>query len=153
MDAAHPLTHHVLFHSLPDEEMDQLVPFLVRRTFAPGEVLFVRGDPPGDVFFLTAGIVKVYLVSGRDEQLLAYVMPGESLGEMSAMDGLPRSANAMAMAEAEAYCVSAETFRRFVHSAPVASSRLLHQLSRRLRRMDENAVDILFTTRRALPRD
>src|SRR5437763_403450 len=137
MDAGHPLTNHMLFRGLPDEETDQLVPFLVRRTFTLGEMLFLRGDPPGDVFFLTIGSVKVYLVSGTEEQVLAYVMPGESLGEMSALDGMPRSANAMAIQETEAYCVSAETFRRFVNSAPVAAARLLHQLSRRLRHMDE----------------
>ena len=146
MDDPHPLTRHVLFHSLPDEEINQITPFLVRREFARGEVLFRRGDPPGDVFFFVKGIVKVFLAAGSDEQVLAYVLPGDSLGEMSALDGLPRSATAVTMEEAEAYCVSDETFRRFVNSAPVAASRLLRMLAGRLRRMDEHAVDVLFSS-------
>ncbi|MBT4710402.1 MAG: cyclic nucleotide-binding domain-containing protein, partial [Alphaproteobacteria bacterium] len=63
----------------------------------PGSWLFERGQETSHVYFVIEGTVRVlnYSSSGRVVRF-ASVGPGGLLGELSAMDGLPRSATVVA---------------------------------------------------------
>ncbi len=69
-----------------------------RRVFAPGDLLFVEGDRSHNVYVCLEGRVRVFLTmpSGR-ELLVGIKMPGDEFGELSALDGRPRSASAAAI--------------------------------------------------------
>ncbi len=144
MDTRHPITRHALFQDLPDDELERVLPLLRPRCFRRGQVLFHRGDRTGEVHFVMAGAVRIHVGEPPAERVVAYVLPGESVGELSAVDGLPRSATAVAIEDVECYSVDAEAFRQFIERAPVACSRLLRLLSARLRRMDEIAAELLY---------
>ena len=76
------------------EEMDELARCLRRRRFRKGEVIFVQGDPGSSLYLIEAGQVKISLASpeGR-EMTLALRGPGDFFGELSLLDGEPRSAD------------------------------------------------------------
>ena len=69
-----------------------------RRRFRSGQVLFTEGDDGRDVVVVLDGSVKIVSAapSGR-EVILEVVDAGELVGEMSAIDGQPRSATAVAL--------------------------------------------------------
>src|SRR5262245_54322985 len=130
-----------LLRGLPEAELEALRPLLRERAFQAGEVLFRAGDPPDFVYFIVGGAVdgavEVVLESLNGLHPLARILEGEAIGEMAALDGEPRSATVIAVEETHTLCVAADDFARFLESAPVASTRLLRQLSSRLRRSDE----------------
>lgn len=67
------------------------------RQFNGGEVLFNQGERSNFVVIIIDGYVKITAVSnGGAETLLAIRTAGDVVGELSAMDGLPRSATARA---------------------------------------------------------
>lgn len=112
------------------------------RSYARGQVLFFEGDPGGSVTALRSGRAKVSVqtLPGR-ELLLAVKGPGELLGEMSALDGRPRSATATAMEAVEALVVPASVFHEFLKDHPRIALRLLRTLASELRETDELLAD------------
>jgi CRP/FNR family transcriptional regulator, cyclic AMP receptor protein len=112
------------------------------RSYARGQVLFFEGDPGGSVIALRSGRVKVSVqtLPGR-ELLLAVKGPGELIGEMSALDGRPRSATATAMEAVQALVVSASVFQEFLKAHPRVALRLLQTLASELRNTDELIAD------------
>jgi CRP-like cAMP-binding protein/phosphoribosyl 1,2-cyclic phosphodiesterase len=110
-------------------------------SFDPGGVLFYRGDPPGGVYYLHHGHVRavVHAEDGR-EITVGQSGPGDTVGEMSALDAMPRSATVVAMEPVEATYISREAFKAALEASPEAAMRLLRILSRRLRELDERVV-------------
>jgi CRP/FNR family cyclic AMP-dependent transcriptional regulator len=113
-----------------------------RRAYQRGQILFSEGDPGGSVIALRSGRVKVSVQTllGR-ELLLTIKGPGELLGEMSALDGRPRSATATAMEIVHGLVVSASVFQEFLGEHPRIAHRLLKALTLELRNTDELIAD------------
>jgi CRP/FNR family transcriptional regulator, cyclic AMP receptor protein len=126
------------------------------RFYSRGEVLFFEGDRGDSVIALRSGRAKVSVqtLPGR-ELLLAVKGPGELVGEMSALDGRPRSATTTAMEGVEALVVSASVFHDFLKAHPRIALQLLRTLATELRDTDElladrDAGDTLSRTARRL---
>jgi CRP/FNR family cyclic AMP-dependent transcriptional regulator len=61
------------------------------------EVLFVAGDAGDSCYRIEDGLLKVTMVSRvGNERILAFLGPGAVVGELSIIDGRPRSASAVA---------------------------------------------------------
>ena len=69
-----------------------------RVNLADGEMLFRQGDPPGPYFALLAGALKVSsLREDGAEAILVVIEPGNWFGEISLLDGAPRTHDATAL--------------------------------------------------------
>ena len=112
------------------------------RSFPRGTALFHERQVSDKVMFLLHGRVKIASVSedGR-ERVLAFRGPGEVLGELSAIDGRPRSATVTAVDPVEALVVPGEDFRTFLERTPRATLYLLTALIGRLREADRKRVE------------
>ena len=110
--------------------------------YEPGREIFAEGADSDHVVALTAGRVKITSIDadGR-ESLLAVRAPGDLLGELSAIDKLPRSANAYALEIAEAIVVDSSTFDAFLRDHPSAAFALLEILTSRLRESDRRRIE------------
>jgi signal transduction histidine kinase len=73
--------------------------------------------------------------------LLAYRGPGDILGEMTVMSGVPRSATVIAVDDTDLLCVDGQVFRTLTSATPGICCTMLEVLSERLR-----AADIARTT-------
>lgn len=104
------------------------------RNYRAGTVLFRESDRGGFVLAVRNGRVKVFVStpSGR-EIVLAIKAPGDLLGELSAIDGRPRSATAVAIEPGQAVVVSNEVFDDVIDSHPRLAVRLLRTLATQLR--------------------
>lgn len=71
------------------------------------------------------------------EILVGYAGPGETIGEMSAIDGSPRSATVIAQEPLQASYISRDAFRAAIRRTPDAAMRMLTLLVRRLRDVDD----------------
>jgi CRP/FNR family cyclic AMP-dependent transcriptional regulator len=112
------------------------------RSFPAGAQLFRAGAGSDTVVVVLAGRVKVGspAAPGR-EAVLAFRGPGDLLGELSALDGRPRSATVSALEPVEALVVEARAFRAFLQERPRLALLLLELLSRRLRDADRKRVE------------
>jgi CRP/FNR family cyclic AMP-dependent transcriptional regulator len=84
--------------------------------------------------------VSIQTRSGR-EILLAVKEAGELVGELSVIDGRPRSATATALDSVDAVVVPAPAFAEFIESHPRIAVRLLRALAAQIRDADRRSVD------------
>ncbi len=93
-----------LFAGLEDEDIRELMSVAKRRTFRSGEVIFHREDPGQVLYVIKEGKVKISLISPDGQEISLVVFgKGECFGEIAILDGLSRSADAIAMEKVECY--------------------------------------------------
>jgi CRP/FNR family cyclic AMP-dependent transcriptional regulator len=103
-------------------------------TYAAGDVIFEEGGTADCVLLVRAGRVRVTATAGDGEEImLAERGAGEILGELSGIDGQPRSASVTATEEVSGIVVPLRAFRGFLLDNPRAALSLLELISRRLR--------------------
>jgi CRP-like cAMP-binding protein len=121
------------------------------RRYRRGEALFSEGDIADRVFMLESGWVIVRSAAANgDDVVLGLRGPGEILGELSILDGKPRSATAIAVADLEAVVTPAEHLIRTLERDPAANRELLIVIADRLREADRRRLE--FATKDALGR-
>jgi CRP-like cAMP-binding protein len=115
------------------------------RRYTSGTTIFREGDRGDSLHVVIDGSVRVTVVSARGEEAtVALLGPGEFVGDLALLDGLPRSANAVASQPTKTLVVTRDDFRRWLTERPKASLALLEALSRRVRRTDEVLADLTF---------
>ena len=121
-------------HTLTPAETDALEDMGEPGTYAAGEVIFEEGGTADCVLLVRTGRVRVTAATGDGgELLLAERGPGELLGELSGIDGQPRSASVTALDDVHGLVVPLRAFRGFLMAHPRVALALLEMLSRRLR--------------------
>lgn len=127
-----------LFRGLAQPQLLQLSQALHRKTFPAGTTLMTAEQPGEVVYFILHGTVKVHIEQedGHDV-IIALLGPGESVGEMSALDQMYRSASVVTLEESDLLWLDRAAFRRFLLTIPALSYNLTCALSSRLRQANE----------------
>ena len=128
--------------ALSEQERAWLEERGVRRSFPQGHALFHEKQVSDRVMIVLEGRVKI--ASSTDdgkERVLAFRGPGEALGELSAIDGRPRSASVTAVDPVEALVVPTSAFRTFLETNPRVMFFLMQRLIGRLREADRKRVE------------
>ena len=75
-------------------------------------MLFIAGDPGDGCYRVEQGLLKVSMIAPTGaERILAIVGPGAIVGELSTIDGLPRSASVTAVRDSALTFVSRAAFQ------------------------------------------
>jgi CRP/FNR family transcriptional regulator, cyclic AMP receptor protein len=123
---AHPLATIDLFRDLDPMALGEVERRVRIRQFKPGQTVVGYQDDSHDLFFILGGRLKVtiYSEAGR-EVAFRELTAGQSFGELSALDGQPRSANVIALTESQVGSMTAPDFLATVqHHSPVALATL-----------------------------
>ena len=132
------ILHQVpLFQLLDQDELNELASHLDEAHFRQGEFVFREGDAGGTMHLVVSGRVETFI---RDEDgqrvVLAEVEPGEMFGELSLLDGEPRSASAVAVESTRTFVVDRNDLELLFARRPAAALDILTELSRRIRKTD-----------------
>ncbi len=139
------LANVTLFAGLSASDRAALSAALRRRQFAKDEVIFQKGDPGEALCIIAAGTVKIVLSSAEGKEiLLALLGTGDFFGELSLLDGEPRSADAVAQDDCRLLLLRREDFLGFVRGHPQFAESLLRVLARRLRATDDIVDEAAF---------
>src|SRR5579875_2101113 len=109
------LRHSALFQKMTPEELDGVLARAVVRRIARGEFILHRGDPSIGMFIIAGGRVRISLVSEDGKEVTLGVLgPGETLGEMSLLDGEDCSADASAQEDCVLLLIERAQFLRML---------------------------------------
>jgi len=134
-----------LFHSLSEEAMKGLLANIRKIRFKKGEALFKKGMDGDSLFIIKRGKVKIVIGSEDGEEIiLAIFSVGDFFGEMSLLDGMPRSADAVAIEDTEVMMLNHREFINFLIGNEQAIRSILQSLSMRLRKTDDMLEDTCF---------
>ncbi len=134
-----------LFAGLDEPTLRALAERSVERSFQRHGRLFFQGDPGDGLFVLASGLVKVVVSSEEGEEMVLVTLgPGEALGELAVVDGGPRSAAAEALEPTSALLITRPVLLELAARDPALTDALLRALGGLLRRLTEQASDLVF---------
>jgi CRP/FNR family transcriptional regulator len=139
---------------LPPKLSAQLFSETVPRHLKSGEALFLAGDEGNGCYLLKQGLLKVVISSPQgEERILAILGPGTIAGELSVIDGEPRSASVFAIKECELSFISQAAFDDCARQHPEIYRYLVAVLAARLRETSDSvAADSFLTVKSRLAR-
>lgn len=122
----------LLFKDVDASTLVALWPRLGERRLRRGQVLFRVGDPGDELFLIFSGSVVVSKpVTGRVEQVLKHMGPGEAFGEMCVFgDERTRSATIQAETEAVLLSLHRDDLTRFIEANPRAAAKFFLEMAR-----------------------
>ena len=142
------------FSRLGNDVLSEIAPYIQERTFSPGQVVILEGEPCQAVYFVVQGVVRTGRLSpeGR-EHVLAYLGPGEPFNLVPAFDGGPNLAAVDAVTDTRLYTIPCEYFRRVMRDHPGVALAVMEHLAAEVRRLSDMVEDLaLHTVRTRLAR-
>lgn len=118
-----------LFHGMTDTAIDAIADLASESTY-PTDADLVREGEPGETFIVIAGGSASVHAGGK---ILRTLSTGDFLGEISLLDGGPRTATVTALEPVDALVISRNGFDRLMQENPVIRLDILQALTRRLR--------------------
>jgi methyl-accepting chemotaxis protein len=102
-----------------------------------GEVIFRSGDHGDEMFVVLEGTVEIFLEQDERRISLAKLGQGDFLGEMSLLEGLPRSGTAVTSTACKLVVLGHESFRNVMNEDSVLAWRVMKGLSTRIRNLNQ----------------
>ncbi len=134
-----------MFSGLDAEVHRRIAAAAVPRSYRKGQLLFVENDPGESLIVVRRGAVAVFRTSPAGERALLHVVrPPGVLGEVSLLDGAPRSASVEAIENCQALALSRAAFLELVHANPRILDSVMHALGGLIRRLTEQNTDHVF---------
>lgn len=131
-----------IFSELTEGEMEKLSQYVREQQINKGVELFHQDDPGDAMYFILRGGVRIYLYSPSGRELtLAVLKSGQFFGEMSLLDGMPRSANAVTIEDTDFIVLKRNDFLSVLHAYPVIAIKILKDMSIRVREADAMIED------------
>jgi CRP/FNR family cyclic AMP-dependent transcriptional regulator len=131
-----------LLEQLSSETAERVVVAGTRRRYPARTFLFHEGDEPNGAFIVEEGLIRIdrTLSSGRNV-LLTLATAGDLLGELSVVDGSPRSATASTVTDSRLLVIPMRAFADILASDPDLSARMLGLVIARLRALTDQLVE------------
>ena len=118
-----------LLRGLSPQELDEVARRLHVRHWPAGHCFVNFRDESHDVYFVLEGKVRVTIYSEAGREIsFRDLEPGTSFGELAAIDRKPRSANVIAITDAQVGSVSANEFMELVRRYPSVAEATLRKL-------------------------
>ncbi|HMK61092.1 MAG TPA: Crp/Fnr family transcriptional regulator [Dissulfurispiraceae bacterium] len=125
-----------LFKGLLKEQLDEIVNSMADQTFDRGQTVLLEGEPAEGFFVLVQGRVKIFKISSEGkEQILHFVGPGESFGEVPMFAGSRFPANAETIEKSRIFFFPRAAFLELIKTDPSLAMNMLAELSGKLRQM------------------
>ena len=128
-----------LFSELNEEQLGMIANLVIVKNYNRDETVVLEGDDSMQALYLIAtGSVQVYMtgIDGR-ETILSFLERGDFFGEMSLIDGEPRSASVRTVTDATLLVIHRESFLSLIRRTPEIAMALMSELCKRLRKANK----------------
>jgi len=128
-------------------ELEELSKYMNAETFSKDTPIFEEGDKRAFMCIIFRGKVNILKESGNENKLITSISTGKIFGEMSVIDGSPRSATAMASEDTVLMVLTKQEFNRILDEKPRMGAKILQKIavimSQRLRETTGVLADYL----------
>ncbi len=132
-----------LFGPLDVDERRSVALEMREVSYDAGQIVFGRGDPGRDIYLVTAGRVRLSVLTPEGRELsFAHAEAGQVFGEIAVLDGGARTADATAVTKAVAQTLSKGAVTRLVESSAAIRQSIIKFLCSRVREADQQLEGI-----------
>ena len=133
-----------IFSEIPENHLEEILSHCRELAVSKGEVIVSENEKGDSMFLILDGEVKVSLISEEGKEIiLSTLRKGDFFGEMSLLDGEPRSANVVALTDANLLELSREDFLNEIVSNKFIAGAILKVLSKRLREANNRILGLM----------
>jgi len=137
VDPLSALARAPLFKGSSPCDFEALRPAIRTQAYGKGQYVWHMGDPATTMYVLILGQINVSrLGPGGEEFVVDVFLPGDTFGEFSVLDGLPRIVDCVAVEPAVCLAVERGVLLDFLERNPRLTLKILAGLSRRIRDQD-----------------
>jgi uncharacterized membrane protein len=126
-----------LFESLETDDLDALVGKLREVNVEGGATVFAQGDQGDAMYVIEDGAVDIVAGSGKQKVILRSLFKQQYFGELSLLDGAPRSATVAASRKTQLLALDRDDFVAFIKKRPDAALSIMHEVGERMRATNE----------------
>jgi CRP/FNR family transcriptional regulator, cyclic AMP receptor protein len=132
-----------LLEGVSPQRLEALARLCAWRNHRAGQRVISRAAAERDVYLIVSGRVRVTTYSAAGKQVtFRDIAAGELFGEVAAIDGMPRSADVVALENALTASMPPAAFRALLREEPAVAERVLRRLASLVRRMSERVIDL-----------
>ncbi|MEO0581975.1 MAG: cyclic nucleotide-binding domain-containing protein [Bacteroidota bacterium] len=131
-DIIETLSQANLFSGLSSDALKLVAQKAKVRQYFPHDVIVWQGQPSTTLFFIMNGIVAVKNMVKGKENILAYLMRGNTFGEVGILENQPRSASVMAISDVDVLVIQRDDFLNIMHKHSTVAIELAKILGRYL---------------------
>ncbi len=131
------LTGIKLFEGMSPKQLDWVAQRAHRRIFPAGTNVLTIEQPGEAVYVILYGTLKIHVQDGERDVILSILGAGDLLGEMSLIDSVGRSANAVTLENSLMLWMDKRTFNYLVDEVPPVARNLVQIMSSRVRLSDQ----------------
>lgn len=132
-DIVQVLSRVRLFEGLTPRELRKLAPMLHHRNFFPREVIVRQGAPGHGLYIIMSGSADVVLHDAKDDEIvLATLGEGRIFGEISLVDGAPRTASVISTTRSHVLGFFKADLMDLIEHAPRLGFKILYRLTQLL---------------------
>jgi CRP/FNR family cyclic AMP-dependent transcriptional regulator len=135
-----------IFGGVDDDNLTKVAHITSEKNYSKKNIVFHEGDYGDALYIIKNGRIKIAKVAidGR-EKTLTILKAGDFFGEMAIFDDMPRSATAEAMDhDVKLLSISKNDFEQLIMSTPSIAIRIMKDLTRRIRQVNEQVQDLAF---------
>jgi len=114
-----------VFNFLEEQDYKIIEKYMFAHDYEEGSFVFKEGAHGGYMFFIAKGEVEVIKQFDNKKHTIAKLGEGRSVGEMSLIDGSPRSATVRATTELKLIVLKREDFKKLNEEDPVIANKVL----------------------------
>ena len=118
-----------MFEKLDPSEIMEIIHIVEEVQYQAGDIVFSEGDPGDAWFVLYRGAVDVLKHGATGEKKITGLEPQACFGEISILDGLPRSATIRVTENSIVFRVPRDAFTELVASDHLVAYKLLHHMA------------------------
>jgi CRP-like cAMP-binding protein len=132
-----------LLEGLSRDTLEAVARACAWRNFHRDQQIVSREAADGEVYFIVAGRVRVTTYSGSGREVAFRELgAGELIGDLAAIDGMPRSADVIALEDSLLASMPPTLFWRLLREHPAVNERLLRRLAALVRQLHERVIDL-----------
>jgi CRP/FNR family cyclic AMP-dependent transcriptional regulator len=132
-----------LFAAVPAHYLAQLEKQSVLRKYQKNTVLVTEGDESSHLYIIRKGTVSAYLNNDEGRQVnLNYMQDGDYFGELSLLDGQPRSASVITLSDCEVLMLPKASVHELMREYPDFALLMITELTRRVRELTDSVKDL-----------
>jgi ATP-binding cassette subfamily B protein len=121
--------HFTPFARLPPDALQLLLDELASVSAPPRTLVVREGDPPGPMYFIEEGHLRVFTEEEGRRHYIAYLRKGDFFGEMSVFKGIPRTASVEAVSACQLLGLRVETFKKLLAQFPDFRSQIEERIA------------------------
>lgn len=135
-----------IFEALNQDEKSSIAGHFVMRRHVKNTIVINEGDETNSLYIILSGRVKIYLNDATGKEVILNVQDcGDYFGEISLLDGGPRSASVMTLEDCHFAVLNKQDFIHALTNNPELSLSIIRGLTLRMRELSENIRSLALT--------